>query len=1006
MSEKFSIEDILQEVENMTQSHYISSDVKTEKTTPKAKPSKAKATFPEANQLNFFDSVETPEKESEVEEEKAEQVLEQPKEEVNAEQEKIAEDKNEAFKPKQEEKEEVKEEVKEEPAKTPENDDEFLDMVEQQFKKDPLPKKEPKPEVKIGDNGEEIIGGFTIKNAVRDTEAEPVKQVIEPEKVEEKPEPIQEAVQLEEELPLEEYEPEEEEVLDKKALKAQRKAEKKAEKLRKKEEKALKKAGFEEDFEEPEEFQEQDKPATSDTIIYNTDELNKVVEENKTKIVEHKPEHLLSVDEINNNAISGAGSFILGESVKKPAKSDEPDTSTEIKKDESDFNEQFKRPEPEKEKEVEEEPEEENNEVSSNGNTITLSTDIDYEKYIDEDEIKYTDNSAMPQKKFAVKKSRRVEESTFDYSEDESNDEDVIDDYCTIEDEEPVKFDLELSLKNVSRRLFASVIVFLASFVLTVLPTMDVPLISAISPKENFTGFLISNAICLLAIVIVNIGSIFRGLGSFFTLKPDADSPLSIATLFVVAQSAIAFSPDLAAYAKDIPFFTSALAFGFVLTLIGKKSMIARIKENFRLVANQNVKESCFIADERMGELLENDEFIGTPFVATSKSVVNLHNYLRNSYCEDPADNTSKLFSRIGFIASVVTLVLTYLITKDIVKSIGFAAAVAVVSAPVSVIWAVNSSIKKASDHFRTAGGMLSGYNAVEEFSNTDCVTVKAANLFPAGSIELLSIQAMGDNSVEDIILKSASLTITAGGPLADVFDKIIDGRRKMLSKVTDIVYEDGLGLSGKIDGRTVRIGNRKLIDSYGVYGLEDDLIEHKAQKEGFFVVYTVVENEVGGMFAIKYKSVDPDIEDGLFELVKSGVSLAIKSNDPNITPELIEKVFEIPKEYVTVMPSHTVEYFDAVTRPAKNGNGALAYPTDKVSIFTMLIAACKKLKSKISFAVTFQSICTVLGFGVCMLCAVVKNSFEFITPLRIVLFQLAVGILSIFLSSIIKRIK
>ena len=148
------------------------------------------------------------------------------------------------------------------------------------------------------------------------------------------------------------------------------------------------------------------------------------------------------------------------------------------------------------------------------------------------------------------------------------------------------------------------------------------------------------------------------------------------------------------------------------------------------------------------------------------------------------------------------------------------------------------------------------------------------------------------------------------------------------------------------------------------------------------------------------------DIEDGLFELVKSGVSLAIKSNDPNITPELIEKVFEIPKEYVTVMPSHTVEYYDAITRPAKNGNGALAYPTDKVSIFTMLIAACKKLKSKISFAVTFQSICTVLGFGVCMLCAVVKNSFEFITPLRIVLFQLAVGILSIFLSSIIKRIK
>lgn len=1040
MSDKFSIEDILQEVENMTQAHYISSDAEKAKPTPKAKKTK-QTEVGEISQLNFFDQFEKEEiAEKEVENKEEEKpVSQEVKEEVKEPEEKQEEkevkepqkDENEAFKPKQE----VKPEPEKEAEEKEETADEFLDRLEQQFKKDAPPKRKPKPEVIIGDNGEEIIGGFTIKNTINNDIAEnkeAVEQVVEEPEIKEKEvkkEPEKEEVEepalqeeAAEELPLEEYDLEEE-VLDKKALKAQRKAEKKAEKLRKKEEKALKKAKIAEEEEqeeqfyeelvevqEPEEVEQPEQPATSDTIVFNKDELKN--DENKEKsttaFIEHKPEHLLSVDEINNNAIGEVTSFKLGK------------LTNSVKINENGLNEQFKRPEPkaeEKEEKAEQAEQadgvqQESDEISSKGESIPLSSNIDYQKYIDEDEIKYNEteeNEEKPQtseKKFAVKKSRRVEERTFDYSEDESSNKDVIDDYCTIEDEEPVKFDLDLSLKKVSRRLFASVIIFIASFVLTALPSMDVSLISAISPNENFTGFLIVNAICLLAIVVANIGSIFRGLGSFFTLNPDADSPLAIATLFVAAQSAIAFSPDLASFAKGLPFYTSALAFGFVLTLIGKKSMISRIKENFRLVANQNVKESCFIADERMGELLESDEFIGTPYVACSKSVVNLHNYLRNSYCEDPADSTSKLFSRIGFIASVVTLVLVYLTTKDIVKAISFATATAVVSAPVSVIWAVNSAIKKASDRFRTDGGMLSGYNAVEEFSETDCVTVKAADLFPAGSIELLSLHAMGDHSVEEIILKSASLTIAAGGPLSDVFDKIIDGRRKMLSEVCDIVYEDGLGLSGKIDGRTIRIGNRKLVDSYGVYGLDDDLIERKAEKEGFFVVYTVVDDEVGGMFAVKYKSVDPDIEDGLFELVKSGVTLAIKSNDPNISPELIEKVFEIPKEYVTVMPSHSVEYFDSITRPSKNGNGALSYPTDKVSVFTMLISACKKLKSKISLAVGVQSVCTVLGFGFCMLCAVLKDSFDFITPFRIVVFQFAVGILSMFLSSVIKRIK
>ncbi|MEE1002851.1 MAG: hypothetical protein U0L17_03830 [Acutalibacteraceae bacterium] len=625
---------------------------------------------------------------------------------------------------------------------------------------------------------------------------------------------------------------------------------------------------------------------------------------------------------------------------------------------------------------------------------------LTFEKQNPENDISSTGNN-----RFARKTSRRIFERSFDYSEDESQEQEVIDDYTSIEDEEAVRYDLDISLKKVSKRLLLTVIIFIFGFAVTVLPSAGFDFLKFISPNDNLTGFMIANAVVLVATLLVNISSFVRGIGSLVTLKPDADSPFSIAGIFVTAQCVLAFIPEFSATAGALPFYTAALTFAYILSLMGKKSMVMRIRSNFRLVATTSVKKSAFTADERMCEMLENDDFIGTPCVATAKSVLNLHNFLRNSYSEDPSDNVSKIFAPISLIASAVTLIFTYFISKDIVSSLYYATAVAVVSAPVSVILAVNSPLKKVAMQFRQKDGLIAGYESVNEFCDVDCVAIDAEELFPAGSVELTNLRALGDISIEDVILKSAALTIGAGGPLADVFDKIIDGRRKMLPEISDIVYEDGLGLTGKVDGKIVRVGNRRFIDSYGIYGLSDSDIEDKAKQNGVFIIYTAVEDEVCGMFALKYKSIDPDIEDAVYNLVSNGISIAIKSNDPNITPELIEKVFEVPKEYVLIMQAHSAEHYDEVTAPCKNGDSLLAYG-GRVAVFSNLIIACKKLKTKISAAVLIQTVLTILGFGVCMFTAVSSKGFENISALNIIIYQFLVAVISVFVPSLIKRIK
>lgn len=734
---------------------------------------------------------------------------------------------------------------------------------------------------------------------------------------------------------------------------------------------------------------------------------------------EHTPSHLLSADEIKSGHMGETPSFRFEDKLKGLTNPDNDDfsafkkpidvqDSSEEKEELFDIlSEKYDKQEiladkistqpdvlnndiPVVEPEEEKESVEEIFSYSKSNEAIDLETPV----------------QSTSDNRFSRKTMRKIEEKAFDYSETsvEENEEEI-DDYTCIEDEEAVRYDLDSSLKGVSNRLGFTIIAFVASFLISGLPSLGIDLFGFISPSENLTGFLIANAIVLGFGLIVNITSFFRGLFSLVTIKPDCDSPLSIATLLVVLQSAFAFVPEFAASADVVPFYTTALLFAYILSLIGKKSMVVRIKSNFRFVATTSVKQSCFVADENFGEMLENDDFIGAPYVATSKGAIDLQDYLKNSYCEDPSDNSLRLFAPISLLASIVTFVFTYFSTKDIAIAFSYTCAVSILSVPASAIIGVNSPLKKAALLFRQKDGLFSGYNAVNEFSDVDCVAISSEDIFPAGSVELKSLRAIGDVSIEDVILKSASLGIAAGGPLADVFDKIIDGRRKMLPDVSDIVYEDGFGLTGKVEGKTVRIGNRQFMESYAISHLADESVEIQAKAEGLFVAYTAIEDEVCGMFALKYKSIDPDIEDAIYDLLSNDIMIAVKTNDPNITPELIQDVFDVPKEYILVMEAHTAESFDNITRPSKKADSTLAYG-GRFSTFAQLIVACKKLQVKLSVSTIIQIIFTILGFGFCMFNAVIGNGFEYISISNIILYQLAVAIITVFIPSIIKRIK
>lgn len=553
----------------------------------------------------------------------------------------------------------------------------------------------------------------------------------------------------------------------------------------------------------------------------------------------------------------------------------------------------------------------------------------------------------------------KIQQQAQKEEEDTAFEADEIDDYRTIKDAEAVRLDLDYRSAQLSRKLTFTAIATALLLALTLLPAAGVTLPDFISPSAGTYGYLILNALFFAVVLATNLPGIFRGFFSIFRLRPDVDAATGVAALAATAHLAYLFTNT--ELASNGAVYTAVAGVGLVLNLIGKQALLSRVKGNLNLVATNGVKQSSFLVDGQQAAAIAGEDELGVPVLCCRKSVINLRNYLHNSFCEDPSDKVAQTLSPIGLAAALIVFFVSWLVTADLPAAVGYLAAVAAVAVPSASLLSTNVPLLRATRRLRELGGILSGYNAVDTFSQTDCVVLDSEDMFPAGSIDLVSLKALGGAQVDNVILYAAALTISAGGCLADVFDRMIEGRRKLLPPAHDILYTDGAGITGTVSGRQVQIGNRTLLENAGVFELPDPEFERKLLRSGNHPLYLAVDGELAGLFILKYTTPDDELVERIGGLVDAGVGIYIKTNDPNITEKLIANLFYIPAESVAILPADAVEAYNAVTVPSENGSSLLA-DQNSAAAFAASITACKKLRRKMVLGIVVQTICTVLA--------------------------------------------
>ena len=522
--------------------------------------------------------------------------------------------------------------------------------------------------------------------------------------------------------------------------------------------------------------------------------------------------------------------------------------------------------------------------------------------------------------------------------------------------------------RSISSELKGEMGKFSLTMMITGVCTLLLAVVSLVC-RNNFTpkgdtwplAYVILTLIFLVVSAGISYKTVGHGLKGLFAARANADSGVAVATVAVLVQTvcSIFFRAQLEGLYLYAP-VVSALLF---MNSAGKLTMLRRIHSNFRFVTSREQKYAVRTYEDYNTSLkMAKDCVAEKPLIAYQCKAGFLKRFLELSYEPDPSETSSQLLAPLGLISSLVLCIACLLITKDVPTSIGALAAACCACVAAGNMLIVNLPVSNLCKTVRRAGGMVVGHGAVEVLGDVNAVIADAGELFPTGTVVISGIKQFGNQVMaEDAIMCATALVKEAGGPLLGVFEQVISDAEESLPEVERISYESGAGIVGKVDGRTVYIGNRSLLINHRLEAPPREL-EMQYSSGGKDVLYLAVDAEVAAMLVLTY-SADRRKKNELQRLEDSGISVLVRTTDPNITVAQMSRLFGVDQASVGILDGQLGDTARQLLESDPPRADAVAATKGRMESMMSLIAACVAQKRTTGMLVAIQSAAVILGF-------------------------------------------
>ncbi len=230
------------------------------------------------------------------------------------------------------------------------------------------------------------------------------------------------------------------------------------------------------------------------------------------------------------------------------------------------------------------------------------------------------------------------------------------------------------------------------------------------------------------------------------------------------------------------------------------------------------------------------------------------------------------------------------------------AVAVLIIACPCALGLATPMSIMVATGRGAMAGVLIKNAEALEILERIDTLVVDKTGTLTEGKPRLASLVTAPGHSESDLLRLAASLERGSEHPLAAAIVAGAEERKLTLSAAKDFRSVTGKGVAGRVEGRTVVLGNHRLIQDLGVP--IGDLAERAdaLRREGQTAMFVAVDGRIAGLVGVA-DPIKESTPEALRLLRESGVRVVMLTGDSRATAETVARKLGITEIEAEVLP-------------------------------------------------------------------------------------------------------
>jgi P-type Cu+ transporter len=235
------------------------------------------------------------------------------------------------------------------------------------------------------------------------------------------------------------------------------------------------------------------------------------------------------------------------------------------------------------------------------------------------------------------------------------------------------------------------------------------------------------------------------------------------------------------------------------------------------------------------------------------------------------------------------------------------AVAVLIIACPCALGLATPMSIMVATGKGATLGVLFKNAEAIEVMRRVDTLVVDKTGTLTEGKPKLVNITSVNGMEEKNLLRLAATLEKGSEHPLAAAIVKGAQEREVELEDAEDFEYLTGKGVTGKVDGRRVALGNVRLLEELGIEAGKLAEQADALRQEGQTVMLVAVDGEGAGLLAVAdpVKESTPGAIQGLHDY---GIRVVMLTGDNQTTAEAVAKKLNIDEVMPEVLPDQKAE--------------------------------------------------------------------------------------------------